>query len=95
MSPPVVRSIDTRKYKGAIGDKIEVLAFDDFRVTTVQVEIHTADGTLLEIGNAVLSTNGVVWIYAATQENTLLTGSKINAIATDVPGNEGALEVTL
>src|SRR5690348_10715296 len=44
LSSPVVKSIDTSTYKGAIGDKIIVRAFDDFRVTNVQVQITAANG---------------------------------------------------
>ncbi|THU36113.1 hypothetical protein FAM09_22275 [Niastella caeni] len=94
LSPPVVKSINTRNYKGAAGDKIAVRAIDDFRVVSVRVEIYAANGTLLEAGNAVQSTNGLDWTYTATQANNL-AGSKITAIATDVPENEGSLEVTL
>ena len=95
MSAPVVKSIGTRKYKGAAGDKIAVLAVDDFRVASLQVEIYAADGTLLEQGNAVQETDGLNWTYTTTQANSALAGSKITAIATDVPGNEGTLSVTL
>jgi hypothetical protein len=59
------------------------------------VEIYSAAGALLEKGNAVQQGNGVDWIYTATQANNALAGSKIKAIATDVPGNEGTLELTL
>jgi hypothetical protein len=95
MSPPVVKSIGMRSYTGKVGDKIAVRAVDDFRVTGVWVEIVTANGTLLEAGNAEQNTNGIDWNYTTTQVNNLLAGSKIKAIATDVPGNEGMLEVTL
>lgn len=95
ISPPVVKSINTRNYKGAIGDKIAVRAIDDFRVVSVRVEIYAADGTLLEEGNAEQNANGLDWTYTATQANNLLAGSKIKAIATDVPGNEGILVVSL
>ncbi len=95
MSSPVVKNIDTGNYNGAGGSKITIRAVDDFRVTAVQVEIYSANGTLLEKGNAVQEVNGVDWTYTATQANSPLTGSKINAIATDVPGNEGTLELTL
>jgi hypothetical protein len=95
MSPPVVKSINTRNYKGTVGDAIAVRAIDDFRVVSVRVEIYAANGTLLEEGNAELSINGVDWAYKATQANNPLAGSKIKAIATDVPGNEGMLEATL
>ena len=95
MSPPVVKIIGTGNYTGASGSKITVRAMDDFRVTGVRVEIFTANGTLLEKGNTEPQVNGVDWTYTATQVNNPLTGSKIKAIATDVPGNEGALELVL
>lgn len=95
ISPPKVVSITTSDYTGAVGNKIKVRATDDFRVTVVIVEIRTANGTLLERGNAVLQANGLDWIYTATQANNPLAGSKIKAIATDVPGNEGTLEATV
>jgi hypothetical protein len=95
MSPPVVKSVNSGAYTGVVGSTITVRAVDDFRVTGVQVEIQAANGTLLEKGNAVQQVNGVDWTYTATQANNPLTGSKIKAIATDVPGNEGTLEITL
>jgi hypothetical protein len=95
MSPPVVKSINTRTYKGAAGDLIVINALDDFRVASVRVEIYAANGTLLEEGNAEPSPDDIYWTYKATQANSPLAGSKIIAIATDVPRNEGTLEVTL
>jgi hypothetical protein len=95
LSPPEVKNIGTGKYTGIIGSQIKVRAVDDFRVTGVQVEIQAANGTLLEKGDAIQQVNGVDWTYTATQANNPLTGSKIKAIATDVPGNEGMLEITL
>ena len=95
LSPPDVKSINARNYKGTVGDKIVVRAIDDFRVVSVRVEIVAANGTLLEEGKAEEDVNSLDWIYTATQANSLRAGSKIIAIATDVPGNEGILEVTL
>lgn len=95
MSLPVVKIIGTGNYTGASGSQIRVRAVDDFRVTGVQVEIYAANGILLEKGNAVQQVNGIDWTYTATQANNPLTGSKIKAIATDVPGNEGTLELVL
>ncbi len=95
MSSPVVKSVSSGAYTGVVGSTITVRAVDDFRVTGVQVEIYAASGTLLEKGNAILQTNGLDWTYTVTQANAALTGSKINAIATDVPGNTGTLAVTL
>ena len=98
ISPPIVNSINTRNYKGAAGDKIVVCAIDDFRVVSLRVEIYAANGTLLEEGNAEQTIDGLKFTYTATQANPAPAGpagSKIIAIATDVPGNEGMLEVTL
>jgi hypothetical protein len=95
MSPPVVKSIDKNTYSGVVGSTISIRATDDFRVTGVRVQIFTAGGTLLEQGNAVQQNNGIDWTYTATQANNPLTGSKITAIATDVPGNQGTSQVTL
>ncbi|MBO9204773.1 MULTISPECIES: hypothetical protein [Niastella] len=95
MSPPIVKSIDTRDYKGTAGNKIVVRAIDDFRVVDVQVEIYAANGTLLETGKAIQAIYGLDWTYTATQANTPLAGTKIKAIATDVPGNDGILDVSL
>jgi hypothetical protein len=94
LSPPVVKKINALNYKGTAGDKIAVRAMDDFRVVAVRVEIYAADGTLLETGNAEQNANDIDWTYTATQVNTQLAGSKIKAIATDIPGNEGMLEGT-
>lgn len=95
MKPPVVKTITTREYNGAAGSKLTIRAKDDFRVTKVFVEIYSAAGALLEQGSAVITPNIVDWNYTATQANPLLAGSKIKATATDVPGNEGMLEITL
>lgn len=95
MSSPAVKNINTDNYQGAGGDPIVVRAIDDFRVVSVRVEIYAPNGTLLEKGNAQQTINGLDWTYAATQSNSTLAGSKIKAIATDVPGNDGTLEVTL
>jgi hypothetical protein len=95
MSPPVVKNIGTSGYTGVVGSTITIRAVDDFRVTGVLVEIFAASGALLEKGNAVQQTNGIDWIYTTTQANAVLTGSKISAIATDVPGNTGSQVVTL
>jgi hypothetical protein len=95
MTPPVVQSIEARKYKGIVGDKIVARATDDFRVVSVRMEIYSANGTLLEAGDAVMDSYGLDWTYTATQANNLLAGTKIRAIATDVPNNEGMLEITL
>lgn len=95
LHPPTVDEVKTRRYRGAIGDTINITATDDFRVASVEVEIYSPDGTLLEVGNAVQNLSDAEWTYTATKANATVTGSKIVIIATDVPGNEGTKSVTL
>jgi hypothetical protein len=95
MSSPIVHFINTKKYRGEAGDKIVVRAHDDFRLTDVKIEMYDSDGKLLETGYAEQNTNGLDWTYTATQNNKLNAGGKIKAIATDIPGNEGMLEVSV
>jgi len=93
LKPPKVKDINAEAYSGAAGSRISIKAVDDFRVTEVKVFIYGADSTLLETGLA--ESNGVLWDYTATQENNAVAGTKIVAVATDLPGNEGVLEITL
>ncbi len=95
LTAPTVKNINTRAYHGVIGDKISVKAVDDFRVVDVQVYIYAANGTLLETGFAEADQTGINWNYLVTQVNGVTAGSRIVAIATDIPGNEGLLEVIL
>ena len=95
MFSPEIKNIDTRGYRGAAGDKIIVRAFDDFRVTTVCVEVYDVNGALLETGDALQNINGLDWTYTATQANNLPAGSTVKALATDIPGNEGTLQVII
>ncbi len=92
---PVVKEIIAREYKGQPGDTITIRAIDDFRVARVQVEIYSASGDLLESGEAVAQAGGFRWDYTATQANQPLAGSTVKAIATDVPGNQGSLEMVV
>ncbi len=93
LSAPVVQQIDILGYNGQSGSAIKIRAVDDFRVTEVWVEIFTADGCLLETGMAEQQLNGLDWVYNVQRDNPLLSGSRIKAIARDVPGNEGSLEM--
>lgn len=95
LKPPKVEIINTGNYHGAINDKIIITAVDDFRVIDVQVEIYAPNGTLLERESADINLVDDTWTYIVQQANNLLAGTKIKAIATDVPGNKGILEVTL
>jgi hypothetical protein len=93
--PPVVKSINTKGYSGKAGDTLVIRATDDFRVVSVSVEIFNADGSLVEKGNAVINANGIDWTYTTSKPNSNLAGTRIVAMATDVPGNEGSMELSL
>ena len=95
VSPEVV-AIDTKGYKGAIGDTIIVKAIDDFRVVRVQVTITGSDGAEIESGEAKLLPDlAEDWQYKATVANTALLGTTIRALAYDKPRNVGELSIVL
>jgi hypothetical protein len=83
---PDIDSIDISEYSGKVGDRIRIIATDDFAVKSVTVRISNADGSLVEEGEATQSV-GTLWIYTATQNNENLDGDKIVVIASDLPGN--------
>ena len=93
--PPVVESIDSGLYHGVVGDVIMVRATDDFKVAALKVSIHNGAGDLLEEGDAVIQEDTIAWLYNAKAANAAVAGSKISAVATDLPGNATTLEVTL
>jgi hypothetical protein len=92
---PTVDGILTTNYHGAIGNTITVDANDDFKVVSVVVSIHDGAGNLVEQGNALTQEDEPGWLYTATQANAALAGSKISAVATDMPGNTGTLETII
>jgi hypothetical protein len=51
------------------------------------VSIYDIDGSLIEEGDALQQDNELDWLYTSARENTALTGSKIKAVARDLPGN--------
>lgn len=92
---PKVESIDASAYHGVVGNNLTFIATDDFKVMEVSVLIHDASGTLIEQGVATVQENGADWLYHSTQSNATLAGSRITAVAKDLPGNSGTLEITL
>lgn len=91
--PPEVISIITHAYKGLPGNIITVNARDNFEVVKVQVSIYGPANVLIEKGYAIANADGISWNYIITQVNAEIPGSKIKAIAYDIPENEGSLEV--
>jgi hypothetical protein len=94
-SMPVISGITLSNYTGMAGDKIEVQATDDTKVTEVLVRIEAADGSLIEEGSAMQQQDSDKWVYAATAGNPSLSGTKITATAKDLPGNSTAGELVL
>lgn len=93
---PEVIEIDTINYNGVPGSQIAVKAVDDCKVTGVVVQIISADGVLIESGNATfVARNNARWIYTASQDNPELAGCRVTAVAKDIPENEGSLEKVL
>lgn len=91
---PEVKSITIDKYHGVVGDQITVDATDDFKVNSVSVVIHDGAGNLIEQGNAVFQED-TLWLYTTTVANAAIAGTKITAVASDLPANTGSLSVTL
>jgi hypothetical protein len=83
---PDIHTVDLSKYAGNTGDEIHVTASDDFAVQSVHVQIHNADGSLVEEGYASHTTDNV-WVYVATCFNESLDGDRIVVTASDLPGN--------
>jgi hypothetical protein len=51
-------------------------------------------GVLIEEGNVIIQIDDEKkWLYKVQQEKTELAGSKITAVATDLPGNNGSLSL--
>jgi hypothetical protein len=94
LNSPVVESILTDNYLGNPGDQIIVSATDDFKVTGVTVSIYNQAGVLIEEGNAIIQKEDEMkWLYIVQQQNPELAGSKIMAVATDLPGNIGSMNI--
>jgi hypothetical protein len=94
-SSPWIEAVDANFYKGNPGDLIRVLAFDDFRVTKVQLSLKDASGNILEEGSCVKESEGDGWIYTATTAQQQLTGLTINVLVYDLPGHTIQSTVTL
>jgi len=84
---PDIKDVDVSNYTGKVGETITIRATDNFKVMEVSVAIYNADGTEVEHGLAVLSANGIDWVYTATADNASLDGDRIVIRASDLPGN--------
>lgn len=85
---PVVKKI-------SLADNVvSVLAKDDFRVASLKVSILSAGGEVLEEGEATPnSVNREKWTYTTALTAEVLAGTTLRAVAKDLPGNEGTLDI--
>ena len=96
LTPPKVSMIDVSRYNGGIGDVLAITAFDDFKVTSVQVTVTAGTGDVLEQGEAQLQPDTIDdWRYATTVANAALPGTKVTITVRDKPGNVTVSEKVL
>jgi hypothetical protein len=96
LQSPVIESIQAENYLGRLGDPVIVRATDDFKVAGVTVSVYNQAGELVEEGNALpQEKDGIHWLYNIKRENPLYSGSKITAVAADLPGNHASLSINV
>lgn len=93
-SAPEIKKINTAGYTGKPGDIITIRVVD-FKVTKVLVLITTADGVMIEMGNATLPAASLDWKYTVLEANSTLSGTRIVVTAMDLPANETVKEVVI
>ncbi len=92
---PEIVSIDLSNIGTAPGGSISSVALDNFKVQSVKVSIHAADGSEVESGQAVQQADGLTWVYTTTSAGAHNAGNKVSITATDVPGNSIVDEITI
>jgi hypothetical protein len=95
MTKPKVKKVDLVSYRGLKGNVISILAWDNFRVETVNVMILNDKGQFIEHGHAVARafSGNTEWEYKATVENIDYKSSRILVQVKDLPGNVVEAEV--
>jgi hypothetical protein len=96
LKAPVIHTVETTGYSGKIGENVAIKATDNFKVTSVYVEIWSAANVMIEQGNATLdATNIVFWNYKTTALNVVLPGSTLVIKAKDKANNITTITVVL
>ncbi|MBT1705955.1 hypothetical protein [Chryseosolibacter indicus] len=85
---PTILDIEVKDFKGTIGSIIPIRVSDNFKTVKVLVEIKGADNTVVESGEASLTSGDVDWKYITKQALLSVDGVKIVVTAIDRPGNE-------
>jgi hypothetical protein len=93
LNAPVIEEIDVSSYTGKAGSVIRIKATDNFKVASVLVKIADADGTQIEVGEAVMDKGDeLYWHYIAAEDNNRVVGSRVIVTASDMPRNETVQE---
>jgi hypothetical protein len=95
---PLIERIGLESYSGQPGGIIRITATDDFGVVRVNVQIRTVAGETVEEGTAERSLEAGseepskpgagVWLYASQVQVPVNTTLRIEATASDLPGNK-------
>ena len=93
MSKPEIDNVNTKGYKGNIGDVIHIKPKMLLKIKRIEITIHRADGTELESGLAIKSE--LNWKYVATRSNHQVEGSRVAMIAYDSMGKSCTVKVSL
>jgi len=94
LNAPTVDNLDFSRYRGRVGDRIQITTHDDVGVVAVNVKLTKADGALIEYGKAVEQYEGSeYWQYMATVPVPLGTDILISVEAFDRPGNRATVSV--
>jgi hypothetical protein len=84
---PSFDPLDLREYKGQVGNKIKIRAFDAVGLVSVEVAIYRVDGPEIERGLAVeMGTRTGFWNYIATQPVALGSDIFIEVVGVDYAG---------
>jgi hypothetical protein len=81
MSKPEIETINTKNYRGNIGDVIYIKPKMLLKIAKIEITIHAPDGSIVESGLAVKTEFS--WKYRATVVNALAEGSRIAFVAYD------------
>jgi hypothetical protein len=93
---PEIISVNTKEYQGQVGQLIEILAIDNFKVVEVSVEIRSAANVVIESGVATgVEDNNLLWRYNTKESNSMLEGTQVIVRAKDKPGNVTEMLITL
>lgn len=92
---PYIHKVDTSGYHGNPGDKITVVAGDDFKLTSVSVRITDPDCIVIEEDDCLFMMPSGNYEYTATNQIPSIPGATVLVRATDLPGNVTERSVTL